>query len=326
MVSRSPLPAVYVAVLSYGSKAMDVLPLSSSAIEYETPSGLKPLPQPLETDRPIRWLGDDGRNVFIEIQGQLVAVAVRKGPLPYQPSLRSEVAGFSRASRLRLFKVINRLDFASAGRCTFMTGTWRDELGRPEPEKITQARSVFQRSIERLSDTKVPGVWRVEWQKRKSGGMKGQFMPHVHIVYFRIPYLRLLEVTRAWGQAIGWEGRVSVKLQEIRNLRQCMYYVSKYIAKVDESGNLDIPSYLNKYLPGRKWGVFRKDLMPLAEKTEIRVAPGELVEQIRKLALEAYKDLPTDPRQGFTVFGSPTREIQRLIDEYCLQLPEEVIE
>lgn len=266
----------------------------------------------------IRWLGDDGHNVFIEIQGQCVCVAVRKGPLWYQPKLRSKVKGFSAASRLRLFKVVNRLDFSRAGKCTFATQTWRDELGRPSPSAITQARSWCQRSLERLADKQLSGIWRVEWQERKTGRYRTQLMPHLHVIYFDIPYIRKEDWTAAWAQAIGWQGRVSVKLEKINGLRQCLYYVSKYIAKLDGLCNLDIPAYLNNYLPGRKWGTYRRQLLPVADKTEIRVPPGELVDRIRAIAIEAWSKTPPFESSGFTVFGSdPCKKIQKIVDEYC---------
>jgi hypothetical protein len=265
----------------------------------------------------IRWLGDDGRNVFIEIQGQFAAVAVRKGPLAYTPTLRSECKGFSAASRLRLFKTINRLQFGDAGRCTFATMTWRDELGRPEPKQITQARSWCQRSIEGLAGKHLAGIWRVEWQKRKTGRYRHQLMPHLHVIYFNIPFVPKEAWTRAWGQAIGWPGHVSVKLEAIKELRQCLYYVSKYIAKVGDLSNLDIASYLNRYVSGRKWGTYRKNLLPVADRTEIRVPPGELVESIRRVATEAWAQTPQLADSGFTVFGPAAEKIQKLVDEYC---------
>lgn len=275
--------------------------------------------------RPIRWLGDDGRNVFIEVQGQLACVAFRKGPLAYKPAPREEIRGFSAASRLRLFKTINRLDFGSAGRCTFLTTTWRDELGRPDPEEITRARSAFQKSIERMAQSALPGVWRVEWQKRKTGAYAGQYMPHVHVIYFRIPYLEKEAVTDAWARAINWNRHVSVKINEIVNLRMCLYYVSKYIAKMDVFGNLDIVSYLARHQAGRKWGIYRKNLLPVADKTEMRVLPGTLVERIREAAIRAYDKTPVDKETGFSVFGPAAQEIQRIVDEFCLTDGEELV-
>jgi hypothetical protein len=281
-------------------------------------------PAPLETHRPIRWEGDDGRNVFLEIQGNFAAVAFRKGPRVDKVPLRGEVKGFSAASRLRLFKKINRLDFERVGRCTFCTFTWRDDLDFPLPEVITIARSHCQRSIERMANTKLCGVWRVEWKTRKTGIRTGQAMPHVHVIYFGVPWLDRKKVSQAWGQAIGTTKGVSVKLEEIGNMRKCLYYVSKYIAKLDELdrrdslGNLDIASYLTSYLPGRKWGMYRPELFPAAEKFEMRVEPGPLADKLRAIARSAYAKTPECPESGFCIFGPAAQLIQAEIDKHLL--------
>lgn len=297
---------------------MSLFPPPSIATGPSESPGLPPLPRPLDTDRPIRWLGDDGRNVFIEVQGQLACVAFRRGPLSVAPPVRQEIRGFSAASRLRLFKTINRLDFGSAGRCTFLTTTWRDEVGRPDKEEITRARSAFQKSIERMADCELPGIWRVEWKKRKSGRYVGQVMPHVHVIYFRIPWLDKMDITAAWARAIGWAGRVSCKVKGIKDLRQAMYYISKYVAKLDDLCNLDIVSYLAKNVGGRPWGIYRKPMLPMADRTLIRVLPGQLVYRIRQIAVAAYAKTPIDEEKGFCVFGPASEEIGRLVDEYCL--------
>jgi len=243
------------------------LPLS--LVIPESP-GLPPLPKPLETKRRIRWTGDDGDNVAVEIQGHVVCVAVRNGPLGYVPPKRQEIGGFSRSSRLRLFKLTNRIDFPSAGRVTFMTQTWRDEVGRPTAKQITNARSAFQKSVERHAGKAMPGIWRVEWKKRLTGRFAGQPMPHVHTLFFRAPYMEKEAITRAWARAINWDGRVSVRLEEVVNLKACLAYVSKYLAKISDCSNLDIVSYLAAPSVGRQWGTYRKNKLPLADKWYFR--------------------------------------------------------
>ncbi len=292
-------------------------------LSYETPSGLMPIPKLGVEDRPIHWLGDDGRNVFIEIQGQLAAVAIRKGPLKFERAKRGDVQGFSNASRLRMLKTMNRLDFSRAGKTTFATQTWRDECGRPSPLKITQARSVCQRDLERLAGRRLPAIWRVEWQVRKRGRLKGEYMPHVHVVYFGIPFIPKEDWTMAWARAIGFDGRVSVKLEGVENARKLCYYVSKYMAKPEWLSNLDIPSYLNKYLPGRKWGIYRRELMPWADKLDVRTAPGALIDRIREIATEQWAKCPESEESGFCVFGPAARKIQELVDSWLLTQPSE---
>jgi hypothetical protein len=288
---------------------------------YVEPSGLKPLPPPRgECLRKldVAWLGDDGSNVFIEVQGSLACVAFRQGPLSYRPSPREQVKGFSAAARLRLFKLTNRLDFTHAGRSTFVTATWRDELGRPDPKEITRARSAFQKAIERMAGCELPGIWRVEWEVRQRGRFRGKYMPHIHSLYFKIPYLPIKAVENVWARSIGWAKEVSLKMNEIDSFRKCLNYVSKYIAKLDVMCRLDIPSYLAKHQAGRKWGVYRKSLLPFAEKLSLRVAPGPLIDRIREIATCAYAKTPQEQEDGFCVFGDAAKEISKIIREWEL--------
>ena len=284
--------------------------------------GLPPLPKPIDLDKPTHWRGDDGANCVIEVCGNFVGVAFLRGPLSKLPPERQEIKGFSAASRLRLFKLTNRIDYESAGRCTFVTSTWRDELGVPTSADVTYARSRFQRSLERLAGKEMPGLWRVEWKERRTGRWKGRLLPHVHVIYFKAGFLPVKDVGEAWSRAIGYRGRVSVKMNEITSLHMCLMYVSKYLAKLPAERNLDIASYLNTEPGGRHWGVFRKPLLPISEAVVIRVRPGQLVESIRKLATEAYVRTPQDREAGFCVFGEVAKRVRELVDEFCLTSPD----
>jgi len=292
---------------------------------FERPSGLPDLPPLTRPDPPIHWLGDDGKNVFLEIQGQIACVAFANGPLPYEREKRKEISGFSPASRLRLFKVVNRLEWQRAGKCTFATVTFPDSLGRPEPKEITLARSLLHRGWERACGRKVAGLWRVEWEVRKSGRFLGQFMPHVHTIYFNVPFVPQKQFQEIWQSSLRTNVKVRVDLRKIKNVRMMLYYVSKYVAKIDGSSSLVIPSYLSKYLGGRKWGYYRRELMPYAPKFETRMAPCALVDKIRKIATEAYANTPALPDQGFTVFGPAAEQIKRLVAEHMLTTDGELL-
>ncbi len=286
------------------------------------PTGAYPAPAGEPTSLPIHWLGDDGLNVFLEIQGQFVAVAIRKGPAKKKPAKRGMIYSFSPASRLRMFKKINRIDMVANGRCTFSTCTWRDELGRPTPERITLARSWCHRSLERITGRQLGAIWRVEWKLRLSGRYMDEYMPHVHTLYFGVPYIPWQDWSAAWSQAVGTKEPCSLKLEEIVNLRKCLYYVSKYIAKVDCLSNLDIPSYLNNHLRGRKWGIYREDAIKLAPLMECRFPPGPLLEAIREVATRHWADTPQVEDKGFTIFGPAADEIRKLVEGWTGHLPD----
>ncbi len=290
---------------------------------FEAPSGLPPIvfPKPVPPPK-IHWVGDDGRNVFLEIQGQFVAVAVAKGPMSVKPAKRQKIVGFSAGSRLRLFKLVNRIDFGRAGMCSFVTLTWPDGLGRPTPAMLTKARSRFQRRWERFCGMSTCGLWRVEWMERLRGRFRGTRMPHLHVIYFDVPYVPQKDVERMWTAACRSPVRARVDIRKVKNLRMMLYYVSKYIAKLDSLGSLVIPSYLTAHMPGRKWGVFRRALMPLAEKFEMRVMPGPLIDAVRALATKHWAKTPQVADMGFTVFGPAAEEIRRLVDDWSGHEPD----
>jgi hypothetical protein len=132
---------------------------------------------------------------------------------------------------------------------------------------------------------------------------------------------------------------VYTKIEEIKSLRQSLYYVSKYIGKTPEmveplphasgvdgeidedegNGKLVIPSYLNKHLKGRKWGMYRKKLLPWAEKSYFRTLPGKLIDDIRDIAREQWDGVPLSADAGFTIFGPAAEKIQRLVADFNLQ-------
>jgi hypothetical protein len=264
---------------------------------------------------PIHWVGEDGRNVFIEIQGRLLAVAFRTGPnsLPMPP--RKEVKGFSRGARFRMLKTFQRLDWHRVGSSTFGTTTWRDEIGRPTGRMLTQFRSWLHRSVETMVGRHVSAIWRTEWVPRLSGRFVGEPMPHVHWIYLDIPRLDKEEYAYRTAQAMGVD-RVRTQLKAIKGLEDCMYYVSKKLAYVAKASCVLVTdAYLNKIPNGRQWSVMRRPNLPLCDKTELRLAPGELVEKIREIAIEEWDRTPIEPDAGFTVFGPASHRVRMLLAE-----------
>lgn len=265
----------------------------------------------------MRWVGDDGGNVVIEWQGSLVCVAYRRGPrICKGQATRGKCMPFSRGSRLRMFKLINRFDWQRAGRSSFITATFPDHLGVPNSEDITYARSRFARAVEGVAGRQVSGLWRVEWQIRKSGRFVGRPMPHVHVLYFTVPYLPGEDVQSRWQQSVGSDTYVNVDIREVRDLRLAMHYIAKYIGKAPDPaaiGLLGIGSYLNM---GRQWGCYRKHLLPLADAGKIRVPPGPMVDELRRIARDAWKACPDSERQGFSLFGPATEKMKEVIEKY----------
>jgi hypothetical protein len=223
---------------------------------------------------------------------------------------RGEVKGFSSAARLRLFRLINSCDLDCFGRSTFATYTWHDTVGMPEISYLTRSKSWMHRSFERVAGGKFPAIWRVEWKRRQSGIYIGEYMPHVHVLYVGCPYVHREEIERCWGVATGAGRPVWVDLREAKNVRQCMHYISKYLAKVLDSGQLGISAYLNANKRGRSWGVYRRNLLPASSIGKARLAPGKVLDDVRKLAHEAWSKVEVYGEAGFTLFGPAVQKIK----------------
>ncbi len=113
-------------------------------------------------------------------------------------------------------------------------------------------------------------IWKIELQKRGA--------PHYHIFIWGVPregvYLFMLE---AWYEIVGsrdpWHAINGVKVETIRSYKGVKSYVSKYIAKKDET---IVPEGL-----GRTWGYGGK--IPISEKDEYIITPLQAAKVLRFL-------------------------------------------
>lgn len=269
---------------------------------------------------PIHWLGDDGANCFVEVQGRLLAMAFRKGPRGFVLPKRGQVGSFSKASRLRLLKKCNRIEWERAGRCTFGTTTWHDDCGKPNQQRLTRFRDTFHRLVEHWHKRPVASLWRTEWKIRKQGFYTGQPMPHMHWIYVDCAWMPKEEYGQ-WAAKCMGVPELRCRLDECRGINDVWAYISKelgYVAK--HSCGLVIDTYLNKYPHGRPWGVRRPELMPWAEKVEARCVPGEVSEEIRRLGIERWDGTPFDEDKGFTVMGADPAQATEILERFRLTL------
>lgn len=177
---------------------------------------------------------------------------------PSNRQKRGLVTNFSDASRRRLIDLTARLDVENT-QPKFLTLTF---AGIPAPET---AKLMFRRYIKRLRRRypEMSALWRVEMQKRGS--------PHFHIIIFNMPYVLQAELQSLWQDCTGEETSI-VFITALKNPKQVMNYVSKYIAKRgDQEGFtlLDKASYLTAPIPvwiGRHWGVINHEGLPYAKR------------------------------------------------------------
>lgn len=202
----------------------------------------------------------------------------RKYKRPYTGGIRSRIRSFSAKSRVRLMRFMARLKMSGV-RATFMTLTFR---GYPSNAMAKKALHAFlQRVVRKFPEASA--VWRVEYQKRGS--------LHFHLLWFNMPYWDWKEVLAAWKSCSG-QPVARIDIQLIRSRKGVMYYVSKYIAKVDKGHRKTFfisPPYLHggrKWRKGRFWGYHNKKLLPLGE-----VIAGVLTDNstINRLSDAAWK-------------------------------------
>lgn len=246
---------------------------------------------------------------MVDVQGTVARCRVVKGPRPIVAPCRGKVYEFSRSSRLSMLRMVNRIDFDHVGRSTFTTFTYPDESLPLTMLDLTAHRDALQKVWERFSAGPRPGLWRVEWERRKSGHYRGKFAPHIHCLWLGCPKWPQAEARAAWHRIIGTRVCPRVELKEATGPKRVGFYVSKYIGKMPPPGYLVIDAYLAAVLPGRKWGVLRKECIPWCPKRETILTAGAQWDVIRSLAKDSWKGCPNDGEQGFTLFGSGAEKV-----------------
>lgn len=169
---------------------------------------------------------------------------------------RGAVTGFSRKSRQRLIEKMARLDVQNVRTC-FLTLTFH---GTPAMAEATRAFKQFTMRLRRLFP-RMSAMWRKEFQERGAA--------HYHLICFNMPYWKQAAIQRCWEECTR-ETRSIVHIKLLRNKRQAMYYVAKYIAKLPHNSEttslVNTPYQHEQVSPstGRAWGYLGKVLLPMA--------------------------------------------------------------
>lgn len=254
---------------------------------------------------------------FIEAQGSLLVMRVvgAKKQRPVSIAKRGKIRTFSYKSRLRMLRFMARLQMSGV-RATFITLTFR---GYPSNEVAKKALHAFLQCISRKFP-KASAVWRCEFQKRGS--------IHFHLLCFSLPYWHWTEILETWKSCSRQHtARVDVRL--VRSRRGVMFYVAKYMAKVEKRIRktfLVFVPYLHrgrKWKKGRFWGYHNQKALPLGEKVM-----GVLLKAagIKKLAKAAWEIIGYNTRFGalsFSLFTDHSNSIaMRNITQYGLFMDE----
>jgi hypothetical protein len=167
---------------------------------------------------------------YVEAQGQYFKLSFSGRPIK-GGGLRGEITEFSASSRKRMLELLARLEFDHSSFKAFLTLTYPDREGPPQPKVAKRDRESFQKRLKRRFPA-ASAIWRREWEPRKSGDFKGVLYPHYHLIFFGLPFVEYSEINTMWQEIIKYPEYVRTEIKGIGNWLQAMYYVSKYMAKV----------------------------------------------------------------------------------------------
>ncbi len=196
----------------------------------------------------------------LEWQGQ-VFVSRNLSKMPPPPEglgKRKSISSFSAGSRRRMIDFLARMNVIGK-RLTFITLTYS------VPPTHEEAKAALKRFLQRCREywPEASAVWRMEYQER--GAI------HFHLLFFNLPYWPQYHLQDTWTECTD-EALSIAHVTLIHTFRKYMSYISKYIAKKDDSESnpsLVNPTYQQNTPPGfvgRFWGYLNKSALPLAEK------------------------------------------------------------
>jgi len=216
---------------------------------------------------------------------------------------RGVVQHFSRRSRSRLLRVGARLKKDVFG--VMATFTYRENMvdhaeAKQHLKLLTQWLQYHYKNTALL--------WRLEYQER--GAI------HFHILCLNINWVDAGAVTAYWQKLTGDDSYPDLK--RLRSRRRVMAYISKYIAKMEQSeqasgmsdGFINVP-YLQNFV-GRFWGIVNRKCLPLAE-LEVMFVRGsfQLLNNLRRYARRKWGGLSRRVC-GFSLFVNDSKQWMRL--------------
>ena len=192
--------------------------------------------------------------------------------------IRGKIKGMSAGSRARLMgKILAWHDVPNV----MLTLTYPDEPANDPKRDLKNFKMRLARNY-----PAVTGVWRMEIVPRKSGQLRGVFMPHFHLILHvpdGVDYERFKrDASEMWTSVCRkdfWTPRNAelhkrrgTDCQRIRSAQGALSYASKYIAKEDKAESIEA---------GRSWGLIGKPNMTRIAVIEIpRLWRDELAHKV----------------------------------------------
>lgn len=206
-----------------------------------------------------------------------------------------------------MFKFINKIKWSEVLPGSFVTLTYPDAFSERTHEERTQDRALWFRHAEKYVGREFGALWRVEWQARKSGRLKGLLMPHMHLMLFNVPFIPAKDIRHWWRSILHHQGNICTDVQAITDARKAGIYLAKYVSKKDADCSLDIPAYLDSR--GRTYGYRRPDLIPMEAPEEFADLTADEIEWLMEKANNALPWINKEHRGSWFLLGDKAKGI-----------------
>jgi hypothetical protein len=234
---------------------------------------------------------------------------------------RGKIKQFSRQSRKRQLKELQKVDVRNIKLPLFITLTYPDEF--PDNKRVKRDLKVFLQRLQRKFP-ECSGLWRFELKERRSGKNKGKIAPHYHFFLWGVGFVDALRwVDQNWYEVCNTGDPnhllAGTSVESIKHKQGVMYYAGKYMAKLNED---EIDGDL-----GRIWGKFGE--IPQSECVRIIITRKEMWSYLRwcRRKVESWRRRVDRRTRAFFV-SDPMQWIRSLLglvgDEY-MDLPDCVV-
>ncbi|MCP5005959.1 MAG: hypothetical protein GY941_18780 [Planctomycetes bacterium] len=206
---------------------------------------------------------------------------------------RSKISSFSRASRLRLIKLLSSLRQESVINSKLITLTYHEKY-----EHIKRDLKHFKQFLHRF-DSNCSGIWRLEYQKRGT--------PHFHLLHFG-RYIPHADIGAAWNRIADptnvFHGKAGTEIRSCRDVNAVGPYLCKYLGKLEDHRAIHDADGTYESM-GRLWGVYRRSGLPVSNIKVLHV-PWSQASQAIETELSKYTEFTT-ARSTCSIFThSPT--------------------
>lgn len=169
---------------------------------------------------------------------------------------RKPITEFTAKARKALLTKLAKIRDVNGG--WFLTLTYPDEFPQDARRWKRDIAAMRKRLVRHYAN--LGGLWRLEFQDRKSGTNAGQVAPHYHLLVFGLAGDKLelrKKISQMWFEVVGSGDpkhlKAGTQVDSMSSRRHAFFYASKYAAKHEDEEKL--PS-AECGLPGRFWGTF----------------------------------------------------------------------